>query len=616
MKSSKFAHADFFQSLLEDDSSIKTQPQREFLVKCTQGDPDSISKAAREIISRDGPLLGKQNVEFGLALYKYCADERDHADSQARLGKLYLEGIPILSPRRALEYLQRAGEQGHHSSLYNACHIMANGISQEYTELIAQGKAVASEFVERDLVGSLAYCHAAVTLHENYPELAEDHITKVSLQAMEVLYNTVVMSDLSIREVADAFIFGCTSTKQSLSQDALELWTGAVTSLLRFNETFVETNGSHQDEQLMMTIYRNLKLLVENHGPNLSDLQMYLALDNLNDFLGPLAGLNDTYLEDAAIYAERLAFSSLCVNSYAVSEGEGACFNGAAASAISYYRRQGNDAGAEHVRLLANEHAHAATHWNTILQTPRVFHPSLTAKPWWNSMDFTAAVSLKDAYGNPATRSRIFKELEAVVNLQEGKLRGEEYVVDSSGEDVHKVDMEGVQRIFTPYIGVRSNDKEKAKDGAGGWAEFGPLFDGMKWSKERCSIVPTLCNILKDDKSLCSEARLDQPSTDSTQKKDIQTMCGSGTVVTILRLRPGTSILPHCGTTNRRLIMHFPLIGSEGVRFVVGNETVMNYGGGDGSPIVFDDSFEHHVYHEGNKDRFVVLAVLRHPDLM
>jgi Aspartyl/Asparaginyl beta-hydroxylase. len=74
--------------------------------------------------------------------------------------------------------------------------------------------------------------------------------------------------------------------------------------------------------------------------------------------------------------------------------------------------------------------------------------------------------------------------------------------------------------------------------------------------------------------------------------------------------------LPHCGTTNRRLIMHFPLIGSEGVRFVVGNETVMNYGGGDGSPIVFDDSFEHHVYHEGNKDRFVVLAVLRHPDLM
>eukprot|EP00557_Chaetoceros_sp_GSL56_P009568 CAMPEP_0176492862 /NCGR_PEP_ID=MMETSP0200_2-20121128/9243_1 /TAXON_ID=947934 /ORGANISM="Chaetoceros sp., Strain GSL56" /LENGTH=512 /DNA_ID=CAMNT_0017890489 /DNA_START=1344 /DNA_END=2882 /DNA_ORIENTATION=- len=503
-----------------------------------QGDPDSISKAARELIRRDGPLLGKQNVVLGLALYRYCADERDHADSQANLGKMYLEGVPILSPKRALEYFQRAGEQGHHASLYNSCHVMANGISEEYAALIAQGKSMASEFVERDLVGSFAYCHAAVTLHENYPELADDHITNVSLQAMEVLYNTVVMSDLTIREVADAFIFG---SNHSLSQDVLELWTDAVTLLIQFNETFVETNGSHQDEQLMMSIYRNLKILVEDHGSNLSNLQMYLALDNLNDFLGPLAGLNDTYLEDAAIYAERLAFSSLCMNRFAVSESDGACFNGAAASAISYYRRQGNDAGAEHVRLLANQHPHAATHWNTILQTPRVFHKSLTAKPWWNFMDFTAAVSLKDAYRSSATRSRILKELETVISLQEGGLRGEEYVVDSSGEDIHKLDIEGVQRIFTPYIGVRSKDKEKAKNGAGGWAEFGPLFDGMKWSTDRCSIVPTICNILKGDMSLCSEARL-EPLTNGTPKKDIQTLCGSGTVVTILRLRPGTSV--------------------------------------------------------------------------
>ena len=40
---------------------------------------------------------------------------------------------------------------------------------------------------------------------------------------------------------------------------------------------------------------------------------------------------------------------------------------------------------------------------------------------------------------------------------------------------------------------------------------------------------------------------------------DIETECGSDTIVTILRLRPGSSILPHCGTTNRRLIMHFAL---------------------------------------------------------
>jgi len=62
--------------------------------------------------------------------------------------------------------------------------------------------------------------------------------------------------------------------------------------------------------------------------------------------------------------------------------------------------------------------------------------------------------------------------------------------------------------------------------------------------------------------------------------------------------------------------MHFPITGAEGVRFVVGDETVMSYGKGDGHPIVFDDSYEHHVYHEGSHDRFIVLAVLGHPDLM
>jgi aspartyl/asparaginyl beta-hydroxylase (cupin superfamily) len=41
---------------------------------------------------------------------------------------------------------------------------------------------------------------------------------------------------------------------------------------------------------------------------------------------------------------------------------------------------------------------------------------------------------------------------------------------------------------------------------------------------------------------------------------------------------------------------------------------VMSYGRGDGNAIVFDDSYEHEVQHRGNKDRYIVLIVLRHPD--
>jgi len=75
------------------------------------------------------------------------------------------------------------------------------------------------------------------------------------------------------------------------------------------------------------------------------------------------------------------------------------------------------------------------------------------------------------------------------------------------------------------------------------------------------------------------------------------------------------------GTTNKRLILHYPLKGSDGVKFVVGENEVMSYGGddgsgggGDGSIFIFDDSFEHHVYHQGKEDRFVLLAVLKHPN--
>ena len=47
--------------------------------------------------------------------------------------------------------------------------------------------------------------------------------------------------------------------------------------------------------------------------------------------------------------------------------------------------------------------------------------------------------------------------------------------------------------------------------------------------------------------------------------------------------------------------------------FTVGDEP-RSYGG-DGHAIVFDDSFEHHVLHDGAEDRYVLFAILKHPDV-
>jgi hypothetical protein len=61
--------------------------------------------------------------------------------------------------------------------------------------------------------------------------------------------------------------------------------------------------------------------------------------------------------------------------------------------------------------------------------------------------------------------------------------------------------------------------------------------------------------------------------------------------------------------------MHFCLEGCQGIAFMVGGETVLDYDGGNGHAIVFDDSFEHSVRHDGTHDCFVVVAVLSHPDM-
>ena len=75
-----------------------------------------------------------------------------------------------------------------------------------------------------------------------------------------------------------------------------------------------------------------------------------------------------------------------------------------------------------------------------------------------------------------------------------------------------------------------------------------------------------LCGTHTREYMFDSTVSLDKSSNNTSEydkihKRIIEEHCGSDTIVTILRLRPGTHILPHCGTTNRRLIMHFVLRG-------------------------------------------------------
>lgn len=517
----------------------------------------------------------KNFASVALQLFHYLADEQHHVLSMAKLGHYYAgaDDIP-----RALHYYTNAGESGpHQASLYNAGRLLVD---------------------RQDWVGAMAYLRAAATLGTSHPQYAKEATTQVAIEAFEILSSQLSRTELTVMQVADLFMYGSLE-EDNLTEKAERKWRESVMSLMQFNETFVSTAGQ-QDPKVIETAVNAMHELYYEYQKDLSPLQTHLLLDNLNDMLGLAAGLDDKHVPLAAQYAEALASSPLCFQYYATSEEEGACFNGAAASAMSYYRRMANAPASKRVLHLAQSHPHAATHWKRVEQTPRVFHPELQAKAWWNQDDFSASRALRQAYQKYSTQ--ILDELQQVKKLQEGKLRGTvagddegqqtTVQIDASGnqqnvnrqQDDDNDFQSGLQRIFTPYIGVRTEKEETRQEGAGGWAEFGPLFDGIHWDENNCQIVPTICQALKDDPSLCTAVWDNQQ--ESINKTMVSKLCGADTVVTILRLRPGTTILPHCGTTNARLILHFALEGANGIEFSVGDEVVKSYGGGDGKNFI------------------------------
>ncbi|MER7736453.1 aspartyl/asparaginyl beta-hydroxylase domain-containing protein [Streptomyces erythrochromogenes] len=73
-----------------------------------------------------------------------------------------------------------------------------------------------------------------------------------------------------------------------------------------------------------------------------------------------------------------------------------------------------------------------------------------------------------------------------------------------------------------------------------------------------------------------------------------------------------THIVPHSGFTNAMLRCHLSLVTTEGSRIRVATE---QRAWEQGKAFVFDDSFEHEVWNEGQERRTVLLFDFWHPDL-
>lgn len=87
---------------------------------------------------------------------------------------------------------------------------------------------------------------------------------------------------------------------------------------------------------------------------------------------------------------------------------------------------------------------------------------------------------------------------------------------------------------------------------------------------------------------------------------------GNGFVM-ISWLQPGAWIAPHCGPTNSKARTHFCVRAADGARIRVG-ESERTWR--DGECLVFDDSYEHEVRHEGTTPRVVLLIDVPNPYLV
>ena len=75
---------------------------------------------------------------------------------------------------------------------------------------------------------------------------------------------------------------------------------------------------------------------------------------------------------------------------------------------------------------------------------------------------------------------------------------------------------------------------------------------------------------------------------------------------------PGTHISAHNGPTGKKLRLHLPIIGTEGATMRVGDETRKCK---EGEAFIFDDSFNHEAWHNGEQTRINLIVDFWHPEL-
>ena len=124
----------------------------------------------------------------------------------------------------------------------------------------------------------------------------------------------------------------------------------------------------------------------------------------------------------------------------------------------------------------------------------------------------------------------------------------------------------------------------------GDWHQF-TLYSQGRRDARNCEKTPQTCAIIDDFKEASG--------------------CTRGQVKFSV-MHPGVHVWPHVGPTNCRLRMHLGLRIPDGVSLRVADRMM---GWEEGKVLIFDDSYEHEVWHNGTETRLILIVDVWHPDI-
>jgi len=175
---------------------------------------------------------------------------------------------------------------------------------------------------------------------------------------------------------------------------------------------------------------------------------------------------------------------------------------------------------------------------------------------------------------------------------------------------------QGLFRSLEGHGTHREADQEgNQRSMLGGWTELMLFSNGHQgldgqWHSKNCELVPKTCSLLR-------HARL--PELEGLPTRHVSASSQQAKYccrVELLRLLPGTHILPHTAPTNQRLKAHLGLIAppENSSALVVAGKTETWEAG---KVLIFDDSYWHEAYNKhGSQERWVLSADFWKPELV